>query len=241
MKVKTSHVVLRPGIRPFLERLLFPQLGGAGEGGAGGSGVRVAFWTSAEERNIRPILNSILPPPPPPAHATSSVTPIPTENASQNQNDAQREAYYRHLVEFMWYKPQCTITGYIKHKPQCIKDLRRVFSHHHHHHDHQWGGQWTERNVVLIDDSSEKVGQFRRNLLHIPTFYAALHSQTGHEHGIGTDPSVSKWRGVNEQNGVGYGQRDDVLHKLGAYLDRMMRDGPEDVRDYLERNPFRPV
>jgi hypothetical protein len=179
LTMKNHYVILRPRVREFLCWVA--------------DRFHLAVWTSAEERNINPILREIIPP------------PMIDDDFS-----------FRPFMEFVWYKPQCTIVGRDGYKDRVIKDLSYIWNPSA-RHDIPSYRKWSSRNVVLVDDSMHKAGSYKSNLLHIPTFYAARSSEDG--------PGME-------------GNQDDVLSRLQVWLESVLTADPSDIREYIRRHPF---
>lgn len=177
-----NKALLRPGLRTFMRSL--------------SQEFHVATWTSAMEKNITPLLRAAFPSPP------------------LNQ-----------MFDFCWHKPECRVIGKDennRHKDKVVKDLDRVWGlssgeyspdlmYIHAVNPSFRQHRWSPKNVILIDDSNHKAGNYTENLLSIPEF------------------SV-----MNKHH-----QQDRVLDELLTYFRAMAASQPEDVRTYLKRTPFR--
>ncbi|KND01189.1 uncharacterized protein SPPG_04279 [Spizellomyces punctatus DAOM BR117] len=114
---------------------------------------------------------------------------------------------YASKLAFGWNRSHCSDIGGRDRDWEAKKDLRKVWA------DRTVNphGRWTERNTILIDDTSSKASFTPANCLHLPTFTVC-------------DPNFDC---IN----------DTSLLSLIKYLDALRQSDVTDVREYFKTHP----
>ncbi|TPX69090.1 hypothetical protein SpCBS45565_g02724 [Spizellomyces sp. 'palustris'] len=114
---------------------------------------------------------------------------------------------YAPKLAFGWNRSHCSDIGGQSRDWEAKKDLRKVWA------DRAVNprGRWSERNTILIDDTSSKASFTPANCLHLPTFTVC-------------DPNFDC---IN----------DTSLLSLIKYLDEIRQSAVTDVREYFKTHP----